>query len=79
MQNDIEHDHKLGKKYCSFWRYQNMGAAVLVGAIPEKFSTMKNLCFFVLSEICFHHIKWVPHESEIMTYLLLPLSKLSPV
>ena len=66
--------------YCGFWHYQNTGAAVLVGAIPEKFSKMKNLYFFfLLSDICFHKIKWVTHESEIMTYLLLPLSKLSPV
>ena len=57
MQNDIEHDDKLGKKYCSFWRYQNTGAAVLVGAIPEKFSKMKNLWFFLLSDICFHQTK----------------------
>ena len=27
-----------------FWRYRKTGATVLVGAIPEKFSKMKNLC-----------------------------------
>ena len=43
--------------YCGFWRYQNTGAAVLVGAIPEKFSKMKNLWFFLLSDICFHQTK----------------------
>ena len=55
-----------------FWCYQKTSTTVLVGAIPEKFSNMKNV-FFSPSDITFHQTERVPHKSEIMNYLHLPL------